>query len=105
MYIYESLPEYSQENRNVAKKRDMITSTNNCDVSVPIHDGNVSTKIVKIRGQCQVDEFILNALKNDNLTSCSGNEIRLKSNVIVLGDTERQTKSTTRLERTPLFLF
>ena len=39
IYMYESLPECEQEIRNEAHKRDMITSTNNCAVSILVHDG------------------------------------------------------------------
>ena len=49
IYMYESLPQCEEEIQNEVHKRDMITSTNNCVVSVLVHDGNEKTKFVKVQ--------------------------------------------------------
>ena len=64
--MYESLPECEQEIRNEAHKRDMITSTNNCVVSVLVHDGTEKTKFVKIQEVVELDK--LDAVKTRQAT-------------------------------------
>ena len=64
--MYESLPECEQEIRNEAHKRDMITSTNNCVVSVLFHDGNEKTKFVKVQEVEELDN--LDAVKKRQAT-------------------------------------
>ena len=66
IYMYESLPEFEQEIRNEAHKRDMITSTNNCVVSVLVHDGNEKTKFVKVQEVEELDN--LDAVKKRQAT-------------------------------------
>ena len=55
--MYESLPDCEQEIRNEAHKRNMITSTINCVVSVLVHDGNEKTKFVKIEEVEELDSL------------------------------------------------
>ena len=64
--MYESLPDCEQEIRNEAHKRNMITSTNNCVVSVLVHDGNEKTKFVKIQKVEELDS--LDAVKKRQAT-------------------------------------
>ena len=64
--MYESLPECEHEIRNEAHKRDMITSTNNCFVSVLVHDGNEKTKFVKVQEVEELDN--LDAVKKRQAT-------------------------------------
>ena len=62
----QSLHECEQEIRNEAHKRDMITSTNNCVVSVLVHDGNEKTKFVKVQEVEELDN--LDAVKKRQAT-------------------------------------
>ncbi|XP_075240212.1 trypsin-like [Convolutriloba macropyga] len=61
-----------KEIRNEAHKRDMITSTNNCVVSVLVHDGNEKTKFVKVEEVEDLDN--LDAVKKRQATERSSVE-------------------------------
>ena len=76
-----SLPQCEQEIRNEAHKRDVITSTNNCVVSVLVHDGNEKTNFVKIQEVEELDN--LDAVKDNQLTATASKNYRHKTNATV----------------------
>ena len=99
--MYESLPESEQEIRNEAQKRDMITSTNNCVVSVLVHDGNEKTKFVKVQEVQELDS--LDAVKkNKQLTATASKKYRHKTNATALVES-RGTNTNLMLNSTFLF--
>ena len=61
IYLKEPLPEYEAQIKNEANKRNMITATHNCAVSVLVENGREKAKFVKINEIEDLDS--INAIK------------------------------------------
>ena len=61
IYLNEPLPEYEAQIKNEANKRNMITATHNCAVSVLVENGREKAKFVKINEIEDLDS--INAIK------------------------------------------
>ena len=63
IYLNEPLPEYDAQIKNEANKRNMITATHNCAVSVLVENGREKAKFVKIN---DIEDFdSINAIKRN----------------------------------------